>query len=575
MVSTLAHLVTPKNLRQLAGSRSYTLGEEYYTDGLVSNLVQDGDILVAEVRGTQTYRIKLQAVGDQLKYDCSCPFAAEGAFCKHCVAVGLAWLAGPKAGEKSDSVTMDDVRAYLQRQEKETLVALLVEQALDNSDLQTWLFLRVAQSGANGPNLTTYRRAIDRAVGTGDYVEYDAVPAYARGLEQVADSLRELPTAGYPEVAVELIEYTLAKLEKSIDGVDDSNGMVGGVLQELESMHHEACVLAKPEPRALAQRLYEWQMRAGWSFSEVLDTYADVFGEGGVAEYRRLAEADWALVPVRGPSERQESEYSRHSPLAYVMETLARRSGDVEAVVAVLERDLSYPGRFLKIAQEYHQASQEAKGLEWAERGVRAFSETLDSGLSSFLVDRYRHLGRHDAALAILWQQFMERPVLAYYKPLQEYTDPLGRWAEWRPKALDLLRMETDTEKNRPASFAFFRRSDNSELVRVLMWEGNDESAWQEAQTGGCSEGLWLELAETREKEHPEDALKIYRARIDPLVDPTTNGDYIEPVRLLLKIQRLMKRMGREDEFQHDLQQLRETYKRKRNFLKLLGEKFA
>ena len=35
----------------------------------------------------------------------------------------------------------------------------------------------------------------------------------------------------------------------------------------------------------------------------------------------------------------------------------------------------------------------------------------------------------------------------------------------------------------------------------------------------------------------------------------------------------MMKRLGREEEFKRDLQHLRETYKRKRNFLKLLDEK--
>lgn len=45
-------------------------------------MVQDADTLAAQVRGTQTYRVKLQAAGTRLKYDCSCSFASEGAFCK-------------------------------------------------------------------------------------------------------------------------------------------------------------------------------------------------------------------------------------------------------------------------------------------------------------------------------------------------------------------------------------------------------------------------------------------------------------------------------------------------------------
>ena len=572
--SGLVRLVTPENLRRLAGGRSFGLGEEYYHDGQVAGLVQDGDVLAAQVQGSLTYRVKLTATADQLQYDCTCPFASEGAFCKHCVAVGLAWLSGVKKGKKSAAITMEDVRAYLLRQEKEALATLIVEQAMDNLELQTRLFLRVAQDSVGGPNRSTYRRAIDRAADTGDFVEYDEVPAFAHRLEQVAKSLSDLLSAGQADAAVELIEYALAKIEKAIDSVDDSNGMVSDVLQDLQSLHHEACVIAPPEPAALARRLYEWQMRSGWVFTDVVETYADVLGETGLAEYQRLAEADWNLVPLRGPSRAYGEEYSRRSGLAQIMEALARRTGDVEAIAEVLKRDLSFPGRFLKIAHEYLAAGYTPQSLEWAERGAQAFPETLDASLAAFRVERYRELGRHSEAIAILWQQFTERPALLYYQHLKEYTEPLGLWPEWRPKALDFLRAEITADKTRLPSFAYFRRNDNSELVRLLLWEGSEEAAWQEAQEGVCSEGLWLELAEKREKEHPTDALEIYRARIEPLVEPTTNGDYAEPVRLLLKIQCLMKRLGREEEFTGDLQRLRETYKRKRNFLKLLDANF-
>ena len=400
----LTRLLTPTSLRRLAGARSFDLGEEYYTDGLVSGLVQDGDTLAAEVHGTQTYRVKLQAVGDRLKHDCSCPFAAEGAFCKHCVAIGLAWLSGAIPSTKSAAVTMDDVRAYLQRQGKEALVSLLVERALDDPDLQTRLFLRVAQAATGGPNLAAFRRAIDRAAKTGDMVEYDDVPDYARGLERVAESLGELLSAGHAGATVELAEYALAKVEKSLNSVDDSNGSVGGVLDHLERLHRDACVLAKPEPVALARRLYEWQMRSGMVFSEALNDYADVLGVRGLAEYRRMAEADWASVPTRGPNQGRLSEYGTPWRLAQVMESLARRTGDVEAVVAVLRRDLSAPYRFLLVAQEYLNAGNESEALRWAERGMGEFPEAQDRRLAEFLVERYRTLGRHDEALSLLWQ---------------------------------------------------------------------------------------------------------------------------------------------------------------------------
>jgi uncharacterized Zn finger protein len=111
---------------------------------------------------------------------------------------------------------------------------------------------------------------------------------------------------------------------------------------------------------------------------------------------------------------------------------------------------------------------------------------------------------------------------------------------------------------------------DHSELVQIFLWEG--EVAWREAKEGGCSNELWLELAAGREEDHPEDALSIYEARIEPLIQQTNNKAYREAYELLLKVRSLMRRLGREQEFDEYLEVLRAEYKRKRNFMKLLDE---
>jgi uncharacterized Zn finger protein len=49
--------------------------------------------LAATVKGGSEYRVTIRAKGDTLAYSCSCPVGAEGGFCKHSVAVVLAWMA--------------------------------------------------------------------------------------------------------------------------------------------------------------------------------------------------------------------------------------------------------------------------------------------------------------------------------------------------------------------------------------------------------------------------------------------------------------------------------------------------
>src|SRR4030095_17034681 len=139
--------------------------------------------------GTRPYRVKLWIAEDDLEYSCTCPVGADGEFCKHCVAVGLAWLeAGqpkfPGKGKASLAVTMDDVRTYLSGQDKSVLVNMLVEHAMEDDRLRQRLLMKTAKKGAKGIDLATYRHAIDDAVEPDGFVDYRSAYDYAHGIEE-------------------------------------------------------------------------------------------------------------------------------------------------------------------------------------------------------------------------------------------------------------------------------------------------------------------------------------------------------------------------------------------------------
>jgi uncharacterized Zn finger protein len=79
----------PEQLRERAGTSSFLRGERYRDAGHVTQLEFDGERIMAQVVGHQIYTICLWRRGAALQFSCTCPFAVEGAFCKHCVAVGL------------------------------------------------------------------------------------------------------------------------------------------------------------------------------------------------------------------------------------------------------------------------------------------------------------------------------------------------------------------------------------------------------------------------------------------------------------------------------------------------------
>lgn len=574
----LASLLTREALRGLAGERSFSRGAAYATDQRVEGLSEDGDFLVAEVCGTQEYHVELWVEDGALAYECDCPVGMDGACCKHCVAVGLTWLDQRKSalpqqhGTRSTSpaVTLEDVRAYLRTLTPDALVELVMAQAHHDPDLREQLLLRVARASAHGVDLQTYRKAIDRAVALRDLLDYGGSADYASGVSRVLDSLEELLQDGHGEEALTLIEYAVQTMDKSVGLVDDSDGYLGEEIERLQELHLRACEIVRPDPDILAHQLFTWELENGYvEFSGAAAQYAELLGDEGLATFRALVEAEWARLPALAPGQSDANRYGKRWRITNMMETLARASGDVDAVVAVKSRDLSQAYAFYQIAQLYQDAGRHDDALVWAERGAQAFPERTDARLRQFLIEEYHRRERHDEAMAIIWQAFTESPALPAYQQLADHASRIGQWPQWRKRAWTLLR-ERVASAGTARSYPWTPNIGHSELVRILLWEGQLDDAWQEATTGGCFPDLWLQLADRRVVDHPEDALQVYQRQIKPTLDQTNNDAYERAMGLLQKSRAIFLRLGRQEEFQRYVTALRVEYKRKRNFIKLL-----
>jgi uncharacterized Zn finger protein len=255
------------------------------------------------------------------------------------------------------------------------------------------------------------------------------------------------------------------------------------------------------------------------------------------------------------------------------MEALAAAGGDVDELVAVLRRDLSLPFGFLRIAEVYRRAERVDEAIEWAERGLEAFSgERADSRLQTFLAESYAARGDHARALEIAWDRFADHPGLDSYRGLMPYAERVDEWPRRRERALGLLRKRAKEAREEASrrGFGWLRGGDHSELVRILLWEGELEAAWREAEAGGCDESLWLELAGRRKETHPEDALRVYRERIEPTIARKTKRDYADAVGLIEEVGGLLQRLGRERELPALVDEVRAAHARKRNLVALL-----
>lgn len=573
-MADLSDWITPASLREAAGDTVFGRGEAYFRGGAVSRLNDTGSRLTARVHGTETYEVELWTEGDELEYDCTCPHAAEGFFCKHCVAAGLAFLAGREESGGPPDLPADPqalIRNFLLLQTPETLADWLLDAARGDEALYRTLLLKAERAGgAEAVDMArSFRREIDSATNVRGFVEYGEAGSFADELHQLVDALGELLESETAAILVDLAEHAIERVEMALESVDDSNGEVGGVLARLAEMHLQACEMARPDPVALAERLFRYETTAPFdTFSNSIRTYWDVLGPAGQQRFRELAEEAW-----RGVNPRSEgSSYdSRRWHITQIMETLAELAGDVEALVAIKSRDLSLPYYYLAIAEIYRKASKPEQALDWAERGMAAFPDRPDNRLRDFLAAEYLERGRRDEALQLVWIQFAEQPNLDHYRKLHGMAERLGIWPAQRDRALAELDAATLRQANTLTAWKTKPSTpDRSERVRIALWEDDLEAAWQAMQLGTCQRDVPLTLAGRLEADRPADAVELYRRVIPAIVGETSNRAYERAIGLIRKVGGLMRRLGRDGEFGEYMAELRVNYKPKRNFIKLL-----
>ena len=230
-----------KVLRRLAGQGSYARGRDYFMAGKVRSLEEKRGSVGAKVLGSASYSVKLWTEGVELAYSCTCPRGDDGGFCKHCVAVGLAVLAGtarpPKAREPKPRVTLDDVRDHLAGEEKPVLIELLMERAQWDEALRDQLLLRAAKNRQRrGVDVEALKEAIDGAIDPGDFVSWDQARDYASGVEEALATIDAVLKEGHAKQALKLVEHALAGLERAMASVHD-DGEMSSVFDRLQELH--------------------------------------------------------------------------------------------------------------------------------------------------------------------------------------------------------------------------------------------------------------------------------------------------------------------------------------------------
>ena len=348
---------------------------------------------------------------------------------------------------------------------------------------------------------------------------------------------------------------------------DDSDGLLGGILSEIAAVHLAAAKKGGLAHVELVRNLFELQAADGFGFFS-LEPYLPALGKEGLGAYRKLAVAAWKNVPALAPGARASGDAGPRYEIAGIMKTLARINGDVDAMVEVLQRDLSQPYAYVEIAQTLSKARRHDEALKWAEDGRKAFPDHRTGALADFLVAEYHRRKRHDDAITLRWSGFSRHPSLQAYEQLKHATDKAKAWEHWREKALAALRPAAAA--TRPPRLGDWGDSKSAVLIQIFLWEGVPKTALEQARAAGCPLHLWLDIARALEKADTANAIAIYQEQIDLVIARTRDHAYDDATKLMQRVRDLLVGAGRSADFAPWLSALRARHKAKRNFMKQL-----
>ncbi|WP_214371042.1 SWIM zinc finger domain-containing protein [Pseudonocardia sp. H11422] len=541
-------------VQRLADPLSLQRGRDYARSGAVGRIRHVTDGVRATVTGSDRYAVELDSGPDgRLGFRCSCPVGASGAFCKHCVALALVVSESPH--------TTPDPRVYLEGLDHDELIEMILDAAGRDEVLHT----RLAAAAADPDAPEALRSILFDAIVPRGYVRYDEAYGYTQAVDAVLDRVEVLLDAGRADLVVDLTEYAVDCAERAVEYVDDSDGLLGGIAERLADLHLTACEAVQPDPRQLARRLYAREANDGdlGAFHGAVSRYADLLGEAGLAVYRELAEQDWSALPA--PSGSYDAARSR---IRFTLEALAELTGDVEAEVEVISRDLSSSYQFVRIAERYLRDERHDDALHWALRGLETHG-TADPRLVDLAADEHHRAGRGAAAVDLLRGVFDGAPTLGNYQRLAAHARRAGSWPDPRAEALDRLRAEI--ARREPPRYRWQPAADASLLVEVLLWEGDVDAAWAEAQRGGCSGPVVMRLARACRDRRPAEVIPLYQREIESAVGRKNNHGYAEAVALLGEIEELFSADEDAVGFAEYVASVRRAHRAKRNLMALFA----
>lgn len=237
-------------------------GYSYHLNNQVKNIKEIGNIITANVLGSEIYNIEVTMNENQIvDMDCDCPYFDEGGNCKHLAAV---LYAVSKKGFNQENTFIEDTvimstEEILKSLSYEEILGFLNDELAFNKDL-LFKFRARFQKENSKEDISYYRNHIDTVVnhhlGYDNFINYNGISAFQQDMDEVFESIGNLVKNQEHKIAFELIKHIIYIIS-NLD-LDDSFGTTGTIMDDLVNT---LCDIINDCPNDLNNEVFDWLCR--------------------------------------------------------------------------------------------------------------------------------------------------------------------------------------------------------------------------------------------------------------------------------------------------------------------------
>lgn len=542
--------LSERALLEVAGDRGYARGENYVR--YVRGLRITADTAYASVQAKRVYAVELVWSGPQPDGFCTCPYAGQGHFCKHLVAVGLAVI---DSGAVDDATRVASaLEATVQAMDIDELRELVL--SLAHRDGEVRRMIEVRRAAASGEDTTAkaeFEAYVRTALEFRGYVDYRESYEVAQAASRVLDDLERHLNSGSAEIVRPALLCALSLLREITGNADDSSGAIGGECERAADLFAQACRLGAPNPAELAEWLATFRATSpGWPTLTLAD-FVDALDDRALEIYR-------AAVTDLDRQHAGLDQWSRFEIDAMLLE-LADHDGDVDRAIELLN-EREHPQYGVIIAR-LREAGRDDEVVSWIDRAVAEGRISGQGGGNDYwlspsaVAETYRGLDRIDDAIAVLRADFVRQPVVRAYRSLLDFAATIDRAHRERAWALDHARDLADGSGS------------GSTLVQLALSEGDVAAAWEAADRYGPG-WAWQELATQGAEARPLAAADLYRPQLDNDLQRPNTKLYPGIAATLATMAKLYEKGGCSADFASYIAKIRQDYGRRPSLMKAL-----